>query len=213
MRDGRANCALWVLVISVILVGILSAVSSPGVAYCAFASNLKSSNHSQRLESISLKLAIESWLEIIGKPGHVGGGMVRERVLKTVLVVLGLLFVAAIYPISGGVRHPNAPGENTTDTMMLSIYFALGVFLLLAVRNPSSHRSLIAFAAWANIAHATVMGLMSIRLVTERPDMATRQEMLTGTAIFGVIGLILLVARHYLLAVGRATAPERATGR
>lgn len=138
--------------------------------------------------------------------------MLRERVLKTVLVVLGLLFVAAIYPISGGVRHPNAPDENTTDTMMASIYFTLGIFLLLAVRNPSSHRSLIAFAAWANIAHATVMALMSIRLVSERPDMATRQDMLTGTVIFGVIGLALLVARHYLLVVVPAKPmPESAT--
>ena len=135
----------------------------------------------------------------------------RERVLKIVLVLVGLLFVAAIYPISGGVRDPNAPGENTTDTMMLSIYFTLGIFLLLAVRNPSSHRSLIAFSAWANIAHATVMGLMSIRLVSGRPDMATRQDMLTGTAIFGVIGLTLLVARHYLLHA--KPAPESVTVR
>lgn len=140
--------------------------------------------------------------------------MVRERALKAVLVVVGLLFVVAIYPISGGVRHPSAPGENTSDTMMLSIYFTLGIFLLLAVRNPSLHRSLIAFAAWANIAHATVMGLMSFRVVSERPDMASRQDMLIGTAIFGVIGLVLLLARYYLLvAVPAKPAPESATVR
>ena len=172
------------------------------------------SNHSQREEWIILKVVIQNPPEIIENVAHVGGRMVRERLLKTVLVVLGLLFVAAIYPISGGLRYPNAPGENTTDTMMLSIYFTLGIFLLLAVRNPSSHRSLIAFAAWANIAHASVMGLMSIRLVSERPDMATRQDMVTGTAIFGVIGLTLLVARHYLLvAVPAKPALESATTR
>ena len=112
--------------------------------------------------------------------------MFRERALKVLLVVVGLLFLAAIYPMAGGVRHPDAPGEDTGDTMMLSIYFALGIFLLLSVRNPSEHRSLIAFAGWANIAHATVMALMSIRLVSERSGF------LMAAVGFGAIGLALL---------------------
>ena len=113
--------------------------------------------------------------------------MFKQRVLKVVLVLLGLLFVAAIYPMAGGVRHAGAPGEDSGDTMMLSIYFALGIFLLLAVRDPSAHRSLIAFAGWANISHATVMALMSIRHVSERSGL------LIAAAGFGVIGLVLLV--------------------
>src|SRR5215468_145037 len=112
--------------------------------------------------------------------------MFRERALKVLLVVVGLLFLVAIYPMVGGVRHPDAPGEDTGDTMMLSIYFALGIFLLMSVRNPAEHRSLIAFAGWANIAHATVMALMSIRLVSERSGL------LMTAAGFGVIGLALL---------------------
>ena len=40
--------------------------------------------------------------------------------------------------------------------MFLSFYVALGPFLLLAARKPSSHRSLIAFAAWLSLAHASV---------------------------------------------------------
>jgi hypothetical protein len=113
--------------------------------------------------------------------------MFRERALKVLLVLLGLLFVAAIYPMAGGVRHAGAPGEDSGDTMMLSIYFALGILLLLAVRDPSAHRSLIAFAGWANISHATVMALMSIRHVSERSGL------LIAAAGFGVIGLALLV--------------------
>ena len=113
--------------------------------------------------------------------------MFRERALKVLLVVVGLIFLAAIYAMVGGVRHAGAPGEDSGDTMMFSIYFALGVFLLLAVRNPSEHRSLIAFAGWANIAHATVMTLMSVRMVTERTGL------LIASAGFGLIGLALLV--------------------
>ncbi len=39
--------------------------------------------------------------------------------------------------------------KNETEPMFLSFYVALGPFLLLAARKPSSHRSLIAFAACA----------------------------------------------------------------
>lgn len=55
------------------------------------------------------------------------------------------------------------PGNDPPgDTMMLSLYFTLGIFLLLAARNPSAHRSLIAYAGWANSAHAAAMALMAI---------------------------------------------------
>jgi hypothetical protein len=74
--------------------------------------------------------------------------MSRERVLKVLLVLVGLLFTAGVYPLSGSLLHP--ADSDTGDTMMLSLYAALGIFLLVAVRNPSAHRSLIAFAAWSS---------------------------------------------------------------
>lgn len=111
--------------------------------------------------------------------------MIRERVLKVVMLVVGLIFVGFLYPI---VMYLWRPGnESPGDTMMLSLYVALGVFLLLAVRDPSAYRTLIAYAGWANIAHATVMALMSINPVSDRGGL------LTGTAGFGVIGILLLV--------------------
>jgi Family of unknown function (DUF6632) len=70
--------------------------------------------------------------------------MNRERALKVVMVLVGLLFVAAIYPMAMFLWHPS-PSDDTGDTMMLSLYFTLGVFLLVASRKPSAHRSLIAF--------------------------------------------------------------------
>ena len=110
--------------------------------------------------------------------------MIRERALKIVMVVLGLLFVAGIYPI---VMYLWRPGDEPPgDTMMLSLYVTLGIFLLLSVRNPSAHRSLIAYAGWANIAHATVMALMAIHPASDRSGL------LTGTAIFIPIGVALI---------------------
>src|SRR5437016_13273550 len=92
--------------------------------------------------------------------------MRRDRALKVVLVLLGLLFVAAVYPMVGGVLHPDQ--SDTGDTMMASIYATLGVFLLLAVRNPSAHRSIIAFAVWSSLAHAVVMSVLPIPIATGR---------------------------------------------
>ena len=51
--------------------------------------------------------------------------MRRDRALKVVLVLLGLLFVAAVYPMVGGVLHPDQ--SDTGDTMMASIYATLGI--------------------------------------------------------------------------------------
>jgi hypothetical protein len=65
------------------------------------------------------------------------GAMFRERGLKIVLVLVGLFFSAAIYPAIGGLVDP--AHSDTGDTMMMSLYFALGIFLLIAVRNPSAH--------------------------------------------------------------------------
>ena len=64
--------------------------------------------------------------------------MRRERVLKVVLVLVGLLFTAGVYPLIGSLLHP--ADSDTGDTMMLSLYVALGIFLLIAVRNPSANR-------------------------------------------------------------------------
>ena len=71
--------------------------------------------------------------------------MIRERTLKVVLVLIGTLFTAAVYPVVVDLWKLNQTDYG--DDMALSLYFALGIFLLLAVRNPSANRSLIAFTA------------------------------------------------------------------
>jgi hypothetical protein len=64
--------------------------------------------------------------------------MSRERALRIVLVVVGLIFCGLVYPLTMFVRQEPALA------MMLSVYVTLGIFLLLAARNPSANRSLIA---------------------------------------------------------------------
>jgi peptidoglycan/LPS O-acetylase OafA/YrhL len=110
----------------------------------------------------------------------------RERALKVVLVLVGLFFVAAIYPVVMALWHPST-SDDTGDTMMMSLYFTLGVFLLVAAREPGAHRSVIVFAAWSNFAHAVVMSLLGLHIPDERSGF------LIGSAILVVIGLVLLV--------------------
>ena len=106
--------------------------------------------------------------------------MNRERVLKVVLVLVGLLFSALVYPMTVFVRQEPALA------MMLSVYVTLGVFLLIAARDPLANRSLIAFTAWSSFAHAAVMGMQAFRNIVERGE-------LVGVAVLIVIGAALIV--------------------
>src|SRR5262249_15136997 len=110
--------------------------------------------------------------------------MIRERALRIVMALVGLLFSAAIYPAIGGLRDP--ANSDTGDTMMMGLYFTLGIFLLLAVRNPSAHRSLIAFAAWSSFAHAAVLSTLGVEMPSERTGF------LVGSAALVVIGVAML---------------------
>ena len=110
--------------------------------------------------------------------------MRRERALKVVLVVVGLLFSAGVYPLIGSLLHP--AGSDMGDTMMLSLYLPLGIFLLIAVRNPSAHRSLIAFAAWSSFAHAVAMSILGLEIASQRVGF------LIGSVVLVVIGVALI---------------------
>ena len=111
--------------------------------------------------------------------------MNRRLVLKIVVVLVGLLYAAAIYPTVMALWHPS-PSDDTGDTMMMSLYFTLGVFLLLASRNPSAHRSLIAFTAWSNFAHAVVMTTLGFYI----PEQTT--GFIGASAVLVAIGIALL---------------------
>jgi succinate-acetate transporter protein len=105
--------------------------------------------------------------------------MRRERTLRVVLVVVGLLFMAGVIPLMMFFsREPAVP-------MIMSIYVTLGIFLLLAVRNPVANRSLIAFAGWANLAHAAVMAVQEYKNVIERRELA-------GVVAFAIVGVVLV---------------------
>jgi hypothetical protein len=111
--------------------------------------------------------------------------MIRERALQILLLFTGLACVAGLYPLGGALRDGANSSINRQDQMILSIYIALGVFLLMAVRRPVEHRSLILFAGWSTLAHDGVMIAQGMQHHDLPPD-------LVAFTIIGVIGLLLI---------------------
>ncbi len=117
----------------------------------------------------------------------------RERALQVVLVVFGLGTVVTnadalvTYFLAG--PHPTG---GTTAPMFWTILAVLGVFLVLAARNPAAYRTLIAYAVWSSFAHTAVMAVMALQLPTRRG------ELLAGAAVTGVgaVALFVLAPRH-----------------
>ncbi len=105
--------------------------------------------------------------------------MNRLLALRIALAATGILFVALLYPMAAFAR------QDPALAMMFSLYATLGIFLLLAVRNPAAHRSLIAFTAWSSFVHAVVMGSQAML------NMIARGELI-GCAVLILIGIALL---------------------
>jgi hypothetical protein len=119
--------------------------------------------------------------------------MRRERALKVVLVVVGLIFCALAYPLIMFVK------QELALAMMLSLYVTLGIFLLFASRNPSANRSLIAFTAWSSFAQAVLMAGQAFA------DLIARGELI-GPAVLVVIGIAFIALAPAKQTVDQASA-------
>src|SRR5579864_2696397 len=86
----------------------------------------------------------------------------RLKYLRIVLI-LACIACLSVYPLiliwpSGWVWHA---GYSDYPLMILGIYATLGVFLILAARNPLAHRSLIWFTVWSSLVHGGIMAVQS----------------------------------------------------
>src|ERR1700729_302216 len=89
----------------------------------------------------------------------------RIKFLRIALILVGLIFLFGVYPLmmnfwpSGWRWQPNQPEY---EQMILGVYATLGVFLLIASRNPLQNRSLIWFTVWSSLVHAGIMTVQAI---------------------------------------------------
>ena len=113
-----------------------------------------------------------------------------ERIRQAILAVVGLVFLGLAYPLSSDLWRAKwlvQMNDNECEPMFLSFFVVLGLFLLLAVKKPSRHRSLIAFAAWWSLFHATVMTVQTM----EAWSRGIHRDF-TDVVIAGIIGVVLL---------------------
>ena len=116
--------------------------------------------------------------------------MKRERLTQVALLIVGLFNLALVRFLYRDLWHSNwlLEGKNEIEPMFLSVFITIGLFLLIAVRRPSQHRSMIAFIAWWNIAHSTVMMVETVQ--SYRHHIHRNYD---DVILFYVIGIVLLV--------------------
>jgi len=94
--------------------------------------------------------------------------MARADLLKYALIVFGIVF-CLIYPLSivwpsGWAWHEGAPYTNDYFMMIVGVYATLGLFLILASRNPAANGSLIMFTIVSSLVHAAIMAYQSLQM-------------------------------------------------
>ena len=89
----------------------------------------------------------------------------RIKYLRIALLLVGVTFIVGIYTLtiiwpSGWTWHTGQMPHYLQ--MILGVYATLGVFLLVASRNPLAHLSLIWFTIWSSVVHAGIMAMQSL---------------------------------------------------
>jgi hypothetical protein len=111
------------------------------------------------------------------------------KYLRIALVLVGIIFLAGVYPLmiiwpAGWTWHT---GHSDYPMMIVGIYATLGVFLILAARNPVAHLSLIWFTVWSSLVHGGIMALQSF----ESPN--NHGHLLGDVPALFVVALVLAV--------------------
>jgi len=88
----------------------------------------------------------------------------RVRYLRVALIFVGVIFVVGIYPLtiiwpSGWSWHA---GQSDYLQMILGVYATLGVFMIIASKDPLANRSLIWFAVWSSVVHGGIMAVQAL---------------------------------------------------
>lgn len=90
---------------------------------------------------------------------------IQQRILPPFLVFAGLVSLAALplhYLWPSGWEW-GMEGRHYLH-MILVVYATLGVFLILAAKDPPGNRSLLMFTAWSSAAHGLLMAGQSFAL-------------------------------------------------
>jgi len=111
----------------------------------------------------------------------------RALYLRVALIVIGLAFIFGFYPLT--IVWPSGwawgQGHSHYLTMIMGIYATLGVFLLIASRDPDAHKSIIWFTVWSSVVHGAIMAWQAFG------DAAARGHLLGDVPALFLIAIVL----------------------
>ena len=93
----------------------------------------------------------------------------RLLYLRIALIVVGLIAIgleplSLVWPSGWSWGH----GHSHYWMMIVGVYATLGVFLLMAARDPDANKSLIWFTVWSSVVHGAIMAWQSFDDPAER---------------------------------------------
>jgi drug/metabolite transporter (DMT)-like permease len=99
--------------------------------------------------------------------------MPEDKPLRVALLIVGLIFLVGLLPLTmiwpaGFMWEPR---QTEYEQMIIGVYAVLGIFLIIASRNPAEHRSLIWFTVWSSLIHGLIMLAQALRDPVERPNL------------------------------------------
>ena len=119
-------------------------------------------------------------------------GRLRLFALRAALVVFGLFFIFGLYPMMNWWAVESwgwLPRQPEYEQMIMGIYATLGLFLLLAIKKPQEHRSLLLFTVWSSVVHASIMLAQALSDKSEQANLMGDIPALFAVAL--IIGLLL----------------------
>jgi hypothetical protein len=129
----------------------------------------------------------------------------RVLYLRIALIVIGLIFIFGIYPLS--VIWPSGwawgQGHSHYLMMIIGIYATLGVFLLMASRDPDAHKSIIWFTVWSSVVHGAIMAWQAFSDAAERGHLLGDVPALFLIAI--VLGVLMQIGSSDRVTIATAT--------
>ncbi len=85
----------------------------------------------------------------------------RLKYLRYALTLFGVILVVGVYPLTIVWPSGWSWGQSEYLAMILGVYATLGVFLVIAARDPLRHLSLIWFTVWSSVVHAAIMAIQA----------------------------------------------------
>ena len=131
--------------------------------------------------------------------------LTRVRYLRIAMILVGVIFIFGVYPLmmmvwpSGWRWQPNQPEY---EQMILGVYATIGVFLIIASRDPLQNRSLIWFTVWSSLVHAGIMAAQALMSPMEHGHLLGD---IPALAIVAVV-LAILTPRGSIDATSKAAA-------